>query len=206
MKSCEKIIASVLAISALCLGNVNGQSLRRKAEEVDEYVPYCPEKRYSPWATIPLMFRTRTLFYKLGYTADTWNFEPLEFYWNPIENYAWNDTRISDDIRDTVAELGYDEDRWDCCINHYEGFDWADFEFWVYPEQMLAYEALGWTSETYGTTNATLWPDTEFKLWQNLTEYQRYMAASKLCFTEETWDERLPLYDWPADFEIPDAW
>lgn len=117
---------------------------------------------------------TRVLYFKQGYTASTWDFEPLETFWNPLEGSAWN---------------------WDCCINHYEDYDWAELGYWNYTKQIEAHEVLGWTKEIYGTTNATLWPKSEFLLWRNLTEYQQYMAASKFCYTEEIWDERLPLYE-----------
>ena len=88
----------------------------------------------------------------------------------------------------------------------YEDFDWDELIFWNYTEQIEAQEALGWTQETYKSVNASHWPTTEFLLWQNLTEYQQYMAASKLCYTEETWDEQPALYNWPEGFAFPDAW
>jgi len=187
----------------------SNQTFARKTGDelpLEEEPPWCPSQRYTQWESFPVKYRTRTLFLKLGYNADSWNFEPLEWFWNPIENFAWNDTRTKETTHMYAAELGYDEDRWDCCINHYEGFDWKELETNNYTEQIDALSALGWSSESYGKRNSSVWPETEGKYWQNLTEYQKFMAASKLCFTEETWDERLPLYEWPEDFDVPDYW
>ena len=166
---------------------------------------YCPATRYESWFKKPRLFRTRTLFLKLGYNAATWNFEPLLDYWNELEESSWSSPALAD-VHDELESLGYDEDKWDCCINHYEDFNLQELAYWNYTEQVQALYALGWTPENFGSTDETLWPDTENLSWQNLTEYQQYMAASKLCYTEETWDEELSLNDWPEGFAIPDAW
>ena len=200
-------ISSCMITFIIIAVSVNGSSLRRTEESlIEQYVSYCPKDRYKPWETIPVFFRTRALYLNGGYNAGSWDFEPLQLSWNPIENYAYSSNMTSNETRAFIKDLDYDEDQWDCCINHYEDYDWKDFEYWDYKEQIDAYQALGWTNETYGSRDVSLWPESEFTKWRNLTEYQRFMAASKLCHTEQTWDESLPLSEWPAEAELPDAW
>ena len=201
----ENFIADNLHQGQSTIQNMVETTLPITTEKPTDQSAYCPEGRYEQWSDLPRFYRTRVLYYKLGYTASTWNFEPSEAFWNPLEDSAWNSTIVSN-VYDELEDLGYDEDKWDCCINHYEDFDWDEFVYWNYTEQIEAHEALGWTQDTYGSANATLWPASEFLSWKNLTEYQQFMAASKLCYTEETWDESLALSDWPEGFAIPDAW
>ena len=214
MKFIHKDITFLILFLLSSIVRTNARRLRSMKNQRDMQVItkkpadeplYCPTDRYNTWTTIPIFYRTRVISMKLGYTAATWNFEPYELYWNPLENHAWNSTQV-EPFYDDLANLGYDEDRWDCCINHYEEFELDEFLYWNYTEQIEAHYALGWTDETFRSDNASLWPATEFLPWNNLTEYQRYMAASKLCHTEETWDEKLALYNWPVGFAYPDAW
>lgn len=174
--------------------------------QIDDLEPYCPVTRYVPWKDHEFVFRSRSLWYTLNYTPKTWNLDPNEEYWNSIEDVDWLHDDITDKQREVLTGLGYNEDRWDCCINHYNAYDWGDLVFWEYKEQIAAWEALGWSESTYGTLDAKNWPESEYKTWENLSEYEREMAASKLCYTEETWNEDKPLEEWPEDFEYPDAW
>lgn len=186
-------------------GHENIRNRKNSSRRTEEYVPFCPAVRYEPWSLKEA--RTKSMLMgRLQYRRKSWDFEPLSDSWNEIEFYSWADSATSNMTRTYASLLGYDEDKWDCCVNHYEGFEWQDLENWNYTEQIAALKALGWSHDTYGLTESTVWPESEFQYFSELTEYQRYMAASKLCFTEETWNEELALSDWPADFEIPDAW
>lgn len=143
---------------------------------------------------------------KLGYSSSTWNYEPDEYTWNPLEEISYDSDYFNRDELNEIHKLGYDEDQWDCCINHYRDYDWEELAYWNYTEQIEAYEALGWTNETFSSSDAMDWPESELLIWENLTNHQQEMASSKLCYIPETWDELIPLYDWPVDFNIPDAW
>lgn len=93
----------------------------------------------------------------------------------------------------------------DCCLNHYAHYDWDEFLVDDGLEQIAALEMLGWTRESHGSWNASLWPETEFMTWDELNSTQREMAERKLCYTNETWNE-VPLNEWPDDAWIPDYW
>ena len=171
--------------------------------ETSESSSFCPSIRYKPWFQHDPGHRE--FISKLGYNYYTWNFDPDQESWNPIEELSWESKDVSK-VHSRLERLGYEEDSWDCCINHYYDYDWADFESWGYTEQILALEHLGWTQETYDASDPDDLPDTEFLQWKELTESQRELAASKLCYTEETWDELLSLDEWPDGFKIPDTW
>lgn len=218
MKSTPTFIKSILvSLSAILIQNSEGRNLRSLLFETEEsYYEsliyerpedeplYCPTKRYTPWLNQQGLYRRTVLRQSLGYNANMWNLEPLA-WWNPLEEYAWTSSQVVGVHADLNA-MGYDEDSWDCCISHYYEYTWEDFVNWNYTEQKQAHEALGWTEESFGSTNHTLYPESEGQTWEQLSGYQQFMAASKLCYTSETWNEELALYDWPEGFKFPDAW
>lgn len=137
----------------------------------------------------------------MGYDVPSWNWVTD----NPIEKRSFDDPLTSNATRDAFLEFGYTEDMFDCCLNHYAHYDWDEFLVDDGLEQIAALEMLGWTKESHGSWNASLWPATEFMTWDELNSTQREWAERKLCYTNETWNE-LPLAEWPDDFSIPDYW
>ena len=78
--------------------------------------------------------------------------------------------------------LGFDNDAWDCHINHYFGYWWAELEdlgFHVY------LSVLGWTETTWDDDGPA--PTTEDMYWSDLTNEHK-AAASEICYTREIWD------------------
>lgn len=223
MKNTSPIATIFLILNLILIHGAQGSGLRKESDDLstqDETrskLPtnplarpnfekaYCPTIRYTSWSDQPLIFRAMVLYRKLGYTASTWDYEPKSRIWNFMEFLAWDSSAVAES-HDELEDMGYDEGRWNCCVNHYEDFDWSELEYRGYEDQVEAYEALGWSEETFGSADPTLWPESELQSWQDLTQYQRYMAESKLCYTEETWDARLPLYEWPIDCVVPNAW
>lgn len=163
--------------------------------------PWCLEKRYEGLLQLSWKDRRFALSSSMGYDFPSWNFV-VE---NPIESRSFDDPLTSDATRQALIEFGYDEDMFDCCVNHYSNYDWDELLIDDGLEQISALEMLGWTRETHGSNNASLWPATEFMTWDELNVTQREMAKSKLCYTNETWNE-VPLYDWPSDASFPDFW
>lgn len=198
------------AVCLTSLFNIAPHVAGSQGERKRERDSFCPVIRYIPWdelgwKNLPFGATRLRLTTKLGYSARTWNFDPLLRMWNPLEDASW-DSDIVQDGRFLLKRLGYEEDSWDCCINHYEDYEWADFEIWEFTEQIAAIEALGWTEDSWESTNESDWPDTESMTWDELTTLQQEMAASKLCYTKEAWDEALSLDQWPEGFDVPDTW
>lgn len=164
---------------------------------------FCPSIRYRPWGDLGWL--TQFLGSLLGYTPRTWNFDPTLRMWNPLEDSAWDSEDVQE-VRSYIMLLGYEETSWDCCINHYEDYDWDEFLTWELMEQLAALQTLGWTEDSWESTDASSWSDVDSKNWEELTDFQREMAASKLCYTKETWNEDPPLDQWPGGFDIPDTW
>lgn len=214
MKNLRSHLSILLSYSLLFTHDVRANYLLRNNRDTrkrvleDEPV-YCPTERYEPWAVKRVLHKINSLFRILDYDEFEWNYDHNLFgdlLKNEIEQYSFTSTQIKDKQREELLDMGYDEDKWDCCINHFEDYSWDEFLFYNLTEEIVALEALGWTNETYGSTNSELWPETENFYWVNLTAYQQEMASSKLCYVKETWDEELPLDEWPLDFEYPDAW
>eukprot|EP00594_Rhizosolenia_setigera_P007094 CAMPEP_0178952928 /NCGR_PEP_ID=MMETSP0789-20121207/8129_1 /TAXON_ID=3005 /ORGANISM="Rhizosolenia setigera, Strain CCMP 1694" /LENGTH=214 /DNA_ID=CAMNT_0020634117 /DNA_START=652 /DNA_END=1296 /DNA_ORIENTATION=+ len=162
--------------------------------------PWCLDKRYTNLLSLERTDR-RLAIHKMDYDLPSWNWLTD----NPIEKRSFDDPLTSNATREALIEFGYTEDMFDCCLNHYSHYDWDEFLVDDGLEQIAALEMLGWTRETHGSNNASVWPDTEFMTWDELNATQRDMAERKLCYTNETWNE-VPLYLWPSDAWIPDYW
>jgi hypothetical protein len=122
----------------------------------------------------------------LGYDADSWNTPGI----NPTESIAYANMGFG---QETISDLGFSEDQWDCFVNHYLD----PYDFWdELPNQVIKEHLMG-----IGFTQA-IWDDSisdpaSFdKYWEELTEEEQ-ASATELCFLQETWDQEA-LIDWKA--------
>jgi hypothetical protein len=82
--------------------------------------------------------------------------------------------------------MGYNEDRWDCCINHYTNYDWDELDMDDYPEVQLSYKVLGWNNRSWDTGTSD--PASEGKSWSELTLFEQ-ASADYVCYDGLLWDE-----------------
>jgi len=136
----------------------------------------------------------------MGYDEDSW--EMLRS--NEIEKltyFAFEDMKdITDnkDIKDFVkdvdqrvdngtevlADMGFDEDSYDCWMNHFGWYSWDELETYDLSEP---YEELGWDEDSWTSDNEDDYPDSSLKAWFDLTADEK-QAAANLCYFRETWD------------------
>lgn len=176
-------------------------------DTVETEPAWCDTPRYWDFFSFNPDVRVSSLVDVLDYSDYTWDM----LFTNQLEKESYDSFSKTDTQRGAInTELGFDEDQFDCCMNHYEWYDWADFQVVYengenYADQILALEALGWTEEMWESEDPNDWADTDYMYWDELTEYQREMAERKLCYTRETWNW-VPLSQWPEDAWIPDYW
>jgi hypothetical protein len=73
-----------------------------------------------------------------------------------------------------------DEDSWDCYINHYEDYFWAELET---ANVSKYYQALGWDQTMWEENNP---PRSEESEWFELNENE-IIAAQSLCYFPDLW-------------------
>ena len=143
-----------------------------------------PENRYVMW----------------GDLSDVVRESAMNLTWN---NYTWNKPGTADIERLSFATLGESRrglvetivgsintaERWDCFIDHYEGYSWAQLQA-IQVDQY--WTALGWTEATWNGSSATP-PSSETTSWLQLS-FEEQTAARELCYFQETWDEAKLLY------------
>ena len=137
--------------------------------------PYAfPGFRYTVWQS--LSASETTLATTIGYTETTWDTPGMA---------AFEDTAFSDlESRQQTAfdSLGLFEERYDCWINHFNGYDWVDLEEGGFDEPFIV---LGWDAESWENGQA---PASDDEFWADLTPAQQ-QAAEDICYFQETWDE-----------------
>lgn len=154
---------------------------------------WCPVERYCEWDSFPTT-RRATMRSEIGYSRTDWNYMVV----NPVEKTRFEE--LGRDVREGLADLlGFDEDRHDCCQNHYEDYDWTELDV----SQREALSVLGHDEETWrdDEDEDDRRPTSSSRVWDDLSEEERN-AARELCWTKETWDE-VELTNWPDDAEIP---
>lgn len=191
--------------SSLTLAEVNSlkASLDEFEQREEEEESYCPAVRYRQWSSQPIKFKWLGLALTLGLFRRTWDYITPT---NRFESEGWYAKSSTQML--VLNMMGYDEDKFDCCNNHYEDYDWVDFTTdygngMEYEEQIEALRALGYSKQAWDTGVGV---PAEFMAWSELTQNQRDLAASKLCWTELLWDQELPLPTWGEDAVLPDAW
>lgn len=140
-----------------------------------------PDMRYQLWNQ--LTAEEQTLATTAGWTETSWkNVGTAD-----LEDSAFSSLTMEQQV--ALTSLGFYEDQYDCYMNHYEDYFWAELQLY---ELVDYYETLGWTQESW-EGNATA-PASEEKDWSELTTDEQ-AAAEELCFFQENWDE-VPLADW----------
>ena len=144
--------------------------------------------RFTPWNDIPAEHRKWAL--DLGYDVDG-------FEWNlvndsAVEGFDYStlirdfETAGNEDAIDAMNNFGYDENVWDCWINHYSYFDWEEFVQYEFVEPLIV---LGWNQSSWDGDAPE--PESDSKDWIELTVEER-AAAEELCYFEEVWDGTNP--------------
>ena len=103
----------------LVVSGIIGSGAVRPALALQEQHKQCPCVRATPWDL--LSNNDKTAARTLGYEAETWDM--LDFGSARVESRRW--TSLSAEKQDAAQSLGYaDAATWDCCINHYEAFEY----------------------------------------------------------------------------------
>lgn len=158
----------------------------------DDTMYWCPFERYCEWDYYPLSVKTN---YRLsvGYGRDDWNFVAE----SPVE--AMSFSTLTDEQQAGLSDIGFNEDKHDCCLNHYNDYDWSDFDpEYGFQTVLDALETLGYNEVMWQNSIAAAY---ERFGWDDLPE-QVQNAAYEMCWSKETWNQE-DLADWPFDAELP---
>ena len=166
---------------------------------------WCPITRYAPFRSQPPEFKWIGIVAILRLFPQQWDYV---WHYNKLESKSYS--AKTDNQLMVLDMLGYDEDKFDCCNNHYEDYDWEDFitdygDGMEYEDQVAALNALGYNEDNWENGGS----ETDEMSWAMLSEYQQQMAASKLCWTEYLWDESASLSEWRGKDgmpKYPNAW
>jgi len=153
---------------------------------------YCPPLRYCAWEGQPVI-ASDWLTNQLGYERTTWNL----YSQNPAETSWFEDLPLSQQ-RD-LESFGFDIERHECCMNHYENYGWRMFDRWNMTETKAAWETLGYDEEKWNNGLPTEFDDLWF---DELPEAVQTALTDQLCYTEELWNA-VPLDFWPEDATLP---
>jgi len=164
-------------------------------DDDDELLRY-PNNRYdNDWSSLDPALKAHAE--SLFYTQPTWDLESRA----NIETMAY-ETVVDLMGGDSTAidAIAYNEETWDCYINHYDGYDW--FEIEAMPDVAGALRnVFGWTQAAWEGTAPP--PAIEDKDWIELTAEEKE-AADMICLDEFMWDGvPLPLWIEPAATEEP---
>lgn len=97
-----------------------------------------------------------------------------------LEKVAYID--LTTEEKTHVSTLDLNEDKWDCFVNHYNGFYWSNLEDM---DVAVYWKVLGWSESSWD--DETSLPDTEDMTWDELSSEQQE-AAYKLCYFDKSWD------------------
>ena len=79
-----------------------------------------PTIRFVPWDKNEDLSAAETL----GYNSTSWDNPGM----NPIERLTYELVVVDCSLANALAELGIDQQSWDCYINHYRGYTWPDLK------------------------------------------------------------------------------
>lgn len=111
----------------------------------------------------------------MGYFRSSW--DNLEIY--DLETLAYSD--LTSQEKQYLMSLGMDGDKWDCYMNHYNGYYWDDLPKASISEHLTT---LGYTQTTWDEDEGA---DTDNMDWDELTSEQQE-AAYKLCYFKNSWN------------------
>ena len=145
----------------------------------------CPEAHFSKWTDLTTQEKFAALV--LSFNERSWNTIGV-FSDTRIETLGFEGIIAENDWRLVVTELGCtDDDNWDCCVNHHEAYDF--FELGESdPMIPLAFNVLGWKKVNWYSENPNDWPPSEFKAWEQLSDFEA-AAADYFCYYQEKWNE-----------------
>lgn len=161
----------------------------------DDIYYYCPFDRYCEWAYYSAEKQTEFTD-KIGYVEDTWN-SPWDA---DLELKSFG--LLTEDQRDGLIDLGFNEDQHDCCQNHFYDYYWSEFDpADGYGTVLEAWQTLGYNEQMWN--DGTVAPESEL-YWDDLPLEMQY-AAMELCYSKETWNEVPSLPKWALDVDLPGA-
>eukprot|EP00521_Asterionellopsis_glacialis_P007397 CAMPEP_0195291378 /NCGR_PEP_ID=MMETSP0707-20130614/7760_1 /TAXON_ID=33640 /ORGANISM="Asterionellopsis glacialis, Strain CCMP134" /LENGTH=465 /DNA_ID=CAMNT_0040351687 /DNA_START=87 /DNA_END=1484 /DNA_ORIENTATION=- len=109
---------------------------------------------------------------------------------NPIELNSFEVLTSGQKL--AAKNLGFTEDGWDCYQNHYAGYTWDEL---ATEGVQTHYRKLDWNHDSWhGNIDP---PKTEHTRFEDLTTDQQ-SALSELCYTPLSWNEDMPIPDWPC--------
>jgi hypothetical protein len=138
-------------------------------------------KRFTDWGNLDAS--VTGIAESIGYTKYSWNVMGE----NDIEQWRYSD--LLPDEATAVDKLGISSDQWDCWINHYAGYWWADLETMGITSHL---QVLGWNESMWDGDGSK--PDTDYLYWYELSANQQ-AAAKQICYSEQLWDG-VPLKKW----------
>jgi len=154
---------------------------------------FCPTQRYCEWNYFAFEQR-QVLTFQLGYSGSEWNYEST----NIIEETGFEDLNPFE--KSALRDLGYNEDKHDCCLNHYTYYDWSDFtELEELSDVKEALELLGYNEEKWENDDGS---DFDSFTWDELPPPVKSALYESLCYNKELWDST-PLTAWPEDVLLP---
>ncbi|KAL9180762.1 hypothetical protein ACHAXT_011215 [Thalassiosira profunda] len=164
------------AANAICYfeDNWNGYDMNPNKSFFPHQVP---EFRFKPWSELDGVTQNVAKG-MLNYTQELW--DNLGSH-TPERNTFLN---LDADEREGAMELGFYTHSWDCFMNHYLSYYWSSF----HDDLKVAIETLGWTEEMWSDNDTYGVPETENKIWIDLTPEEK-AAATRMCYFKETWDE-----------------
>lgn len=118
----------------------------------------------------------------LGYSRSSWdNLELLELEGNRF-------SELSEQQQQNAISLGLDEAKWDCFVNHYNGYYWENLQAAGIVE---SFQALGWDQVNWddGGTNPV------FDMYFEDLSAEQQDAAFRLCYIPNSWNW-VPLDEW----------
>ena len=148
------------------------------AAAAEVWPPLLPATRYVPWESLsePIRLASQN---SLSYIEDTWN---LPFSNEAVEFLSFSS--LNKKQQKGGSTIGLDEITWDCWVNHYYEYDWSEM---VEGQVAECYQALGWSESVWDNSMEELYPETESKLWAELSQDEK-IGATCLCFFEDLWD------------------
>ena len=163
-----------------------------RTEGIDmEY--FCPIVRYCEWDTFTATHQ-KFLKKEIGYKESEWNYEEI----SEIETTHF--MGLDEEIQIKLEMLDYDEDKHDCCLGHYEDYDWIDFDpDDGFGETLAALELLGYNEELWEEGIEIEYDD---MWWDELPLDIIHVLHDMFCYTRELWNE-VTIPDWPIDADIP---
>lgn len=134
-----------------------------------------PEFRYVEWDGVDAALQTVAEI-GLGYTEDTWNVVGTA----DVELLAFGSLTTVN--QEAAVTLGFSEEVWDCYVNHYDDYTWADLATEGVQQYFIT---LGWNENSWiGDADP---PESDDKFFNDLSSVEM-TAAEEICYNELLWN------------------